>query len=442
MSEIKNMDFKYLMQNQQNINSSLSIQEQEKKQVIEYDSKIVSFRIGNQYYGIDIMMVKEILCEKRFTPIPNALEFVRGVFNLRGEIIPIIDLAKLFHFNVNYDTIPEEGESVIILKVENLLIGVIVEEIMQVFPIQKEKIQPPSSLLGSINEEYISGIIDIEKRLYVILDTEAIFGDKEKAKKEILPQESDLAEEFFTYFTNQVEEFAGIHIHNANKGKFRELYSSYVRENNIKDMPKLTKDDAGQILKNFYSVNTDSFWNQKQADSFTNVVTPLLNKIDNKKIKGMNVGCGNGYETFSLYFILRNICPDVQLIATDNNLGAISNASGIEVIDKEIPAWLEINKNFIKTGGNQYKIKKDINDQIYFEFHDAKNLSTDERKFHIIVARDLSLFMKESEYNQFLKDVAEHLVPNGILIVGDSEVVSSESFIRIDEQDFSVFIKK
>ena len=367
---------------------------------------------------------------------------MRGVFNLRGEIIPIIDLAKLFHLNVNYDTIPEEGESVIILKVENLLIGVIVEEIMQVFPIQKEKIQPPSSLLGSINEEYISGIIDIEKRLYVILDTEAIFGDKEKAKKEILPQESDLAEEFFTYFTNQVEEFASIHIHNANKGKFRELYSSYVRENNIKDMPKLTKDDAGQILKNFYSVNTDSFWNQKQADSFTNVVTPLLNKIDNKKIKGMNVGCGNGYETFSLYFILRNICPDVQLIATDNNLGAISNASGIEVIDKEIPAWLEINKNFIKTGGNQYKIKKDINDQIYFEFHDAKNLSTDERKFHIIVARDLSLFMKESEYNQFLKDVAEHLVPNGILIVGDSEVVSSESFIRIDEQDFSVFIKK
>ena len=74
------------------------------------------------------------------------------------------------------------------------------------------------------------------------MDTEAIFGDKEKAKKEILPQESDLAEEFFTYFTNQVEEFAGIHIHNANKGKFRELYSSYVRENNIKDMPKLTKE--------------------------------------------------------------------------------------------------------------------------------------------------------------------------------------------------------
>ena len=73
MSEIKNMDFKYLMQTQQNINSSLSIQEQEKKQVIEYDSKIVSFRIGNQYYGIDIMMVKEILCEKRFTPIPAVI---------------------------------------------------------------------------------------------------------------------------------------------------------------------------------------------------------------------------------------------------------------------------------------------------------------------------------------------------------------------------------
>ena len=64
MSDIKGMDFNYLMQNQQKINSSLSIQERDNKKIIEYDSKIVSFRIGNQFYGIDIMMVKEILCEK------------------------------------------------------------------------------------------------------------------------------------------------------------------------------------------------------------------------------------------------------------------------------------------------------------------------------------------------------------------------------------------
>ncbi|MBQ1999545.1 MAG: chemotaxis protein CheW, partial [Spirochaetales bacterium] len=272
MSEIKGMDFKYLMQNQQKINSSLSIQERDNKQIIEYDSKIVSFRIGNQYYGIDIMMVKEILCEKKFTPIPNALDFVRGVFNLRGEIIPIIELAKLFHLNVEYE-VPEEGESVIILKVGNLLIGVVVEEIMQVFPIRKDDIQPPSSLLGSINEEYISGIIDIEKRLYVILDTEAIFGDKEKAKKEILPQESDLAEEVLTYFVNQVEELAGVHIHSANRNKFRELYSNYVKENNVKDMPKVTKEEASKIVEEFYSENTECFWSEAQSNSFKNIIS-------------------------------------------------------------------------------------------------------------------------------------------------------------------------
>lgn len=441
MSEIKGMDFKYLMQNQQKINSSLSIQERDNKQMIEYDSKIVSFRIGNQFYGIDIMMVKEILCEKKFTPIPNALDFVRGVFNLRGEIIPIIELSKLFHLNVEYD-VPDEGESVIILKVGNLLIGVIVEEILQVFPIQKSNIQPPSSLLGSINEEYISGIIDIEKRLYVILDTEAIFGDKEKAKKEILAQESDLAEEFFVYFSNQVEELGGVHIHSANKNKFRELYSAYVKENNVKDMPKLTKDNADKIVGEFYSANTESFWNEKQHNSFKNEICPLLKKIASSEIKGMDIGCGNGYETFSLYFMLQEAFSNVQLVATDSNLGAISNASGIEVDGNEVPGWMEINKNFINAGGNQYKIKKEINDQIYFEFHDAKNLSTDDRKFQLIVARDLSLFMKESEYVQFIKDVAEHLVPNGILIVGDSEVVASDAFIRMEGQDFSVLIKK
>ena len=441
MSEIKGMDFKYLMQNQQKINSSLSIQERDNKQIIEYDSKIVSFRIGNQYYGIDIMMVKEILCEKKFTPIPNALDFVRGVFNLRGEIIPIIELAKLFHLNVEYE-VPEEGESVIILKVGNLLIGVVVEEIMQVFPIRKDDIQPPSSLLGSINEEYISGIIDIEKRLYVILDTEAIFGDKEKAKKEILPQESDLAEEVLTYFVNQVEELAGVHIHSANRNKFRELYSNYVKENNVKDMPKVTKEEATKIVEEFYSENTECFWNETQSSLFKNIISSHLKKISPKEVKGMDIGCGNGYETFSLYFILKSIYSDVQLIATDSNLAAISNASGIEVTDSEIPSWMEINKNFINTSGKQYKVKKEINDQIYFEFHDAKNLSADERKFHVIVARDLSLFMKESEYNLFIKDVAEHLVPGGVLIVGDSEVITSDAFIKMEEQGFSVLVKK
>lgn len=441
MSEIKGMDFKYLMQNQQKINSSLSIQERDNKQIIEYDSKIVSFRIGNQYYGIDIMMVKEILCEKKFTPIPNALDFVRGVFNLRGEIIPIIELAKLFHLNVEYE-VPEEGESVIILKVGNLLIGVVVEEIMQVFPIRKDDIQPPSSLLGSINEEYISGIIDIEKRLYVILDTEAIFGDKEKAKKEILPQESDLAEEVLTYFVNQVEELAGVHIHSANRNKFRELYSNYVKENNVKDMPKVTKEEASKIVEEFYSENTECFWNETQSSLFKNIISSHLKKISPKEIKGMDVGCGNGYETFSLYFILKSIYSDVQLIATDSNLAAISNASGMEVAGSEIPGWMEINKNFINTSGKQYKVKKEINDQIYFEFHDAKNLSADERKFHVIVARDLSLFMKESEYNLFIKDVAEHLVPGGVLIVGDSEVITSDAFIKMEEQGFSVLVKK
>ena len=441
MSEIKGMDFKYLMQNQQKINSSLSIQERDNKQIIEYDSKIVSFRIGNQYYGIDIMMVKEILCEKKFTPIPNALDFVRGVFNLRGEIIPIIELAKLFHLNVEYE-VPEEGESVIILKVGNLLIGVVVEEIMQVFPIRKDDIQPPSSLLGSINEEYISGIIDIEKRLYVILDTEAIFGDKEKAKKEILPQESDLAEEVLTYFVNQVEELAGVHIHSANRNKFRELYSNYVKENNVKDMPKVTKEEASKIVEEFYSENTECFWNETQSSLFKNIISSHLKKISPKEVKGMDIGCGNGYETFSLYFILKSIYSDVQLIATDSNLAAISNASGIEVTGSEIPGWREINKNFINTSGKQYKVKKEINDQIYFEFHDAKNLSADERKFHVIVARDLSLFMKESEYNLFIKDVAEHLVPGGVLIVGDSEVITSDAFIKMEEQGFSVLVKK
>lgn len=442
MSTVDNMDFNYLMRNQKKINTSLSKDVKDGKQIVEYDSKIVSFKIGNEYYGIDIMTVKEILMEKKFTRIPNALDFVRGVLNLRGDIMPVIDLAKLFHLETAKQQ--QDIESIIIIKVENLLIGLIVEEINQVIPVRKSDVQPPSPLLGSINERYILGVIDIRERLYVILDTEAIFSDKEKTKKEILPLASDLTEEFFVYFTNQLEELCGIHIHQANKSRFRDLYDEYVRENNIKEMPKISKDVADRMLSKFWSVNSEEFWNENLFHAFKKDVGGLVQKICSDEIRVLDVGCANGHETFSAYFALENVISDanIRITAVDFNLGAVSCASGMEVDGNEIPQWMHPNDNFIGTNGNSYKIKKEINDKIYFEFHDAKNLSANDKNFDLIIARDMSLFMKESEYIQFIDDLADHLVKGGVLLLGDREVINSDKFTHVDSEKLTILIKK
>ncbi|MCG8572292.1 MAG: chemotaxis protein CheW, partial [Spirochaetes bacterium] len=93
MDTAQDLDYRYLIQNQQNYDESL----QKREQIIEYDYKIISFRIGDEYYGINIMNVNSILKHEKFTRVPNVLDFVIGVFSLRGEILPVIDVARMFH---------------------------------------------------------------------------------------------------------------------------------------------------------------------------------------------------------------------------------------------------------------------------------------------------------------------------------------------------------
>ena len=441
MNQVENMDFRYLMQNQKKINTTSS-SHKDNKNIIEYDFKIVSFKIGDEFYGIDIMAVKEILKEKKFTRVPNALEFVRGVLNLRGDIIPVIDLAKMFNLG-NGKKITNDLQSIIIIKVENLLIGIIVEQIQHVIPLRKSDIQPPSPLLGSINERYISGVVDINNRLYVILDTDSVFSDKEKAKKETIPQDTDLTEEFFVYFVNQVEELCGVHINSANKWKFRDYYNEYVTDNNIKEMPKVSKEIAETMVNKVLSIHTDEFWESNLIDRFNDSAIAALGKICSDEVRVMDIGCGNGFETFSAYLAIHNSMNGaiVKLTAIDTNLASVSSASGLVVDGNIIPSWMEKQKNFIEVGGNQYKIHKEINDKIYFEFHDAKNISANHKKFDIIIARDMSLYLKEAEYITFIDEIADRLIKGGVLMIGDNEVISNQKFTKVNADRLSIFIK-
>lgn len=442
MINTNNIDFKYLMENQKSLNRNLRSKGVDNKR-LEYDFKVVSFKIGQEYYGIDIMTVKEILKEKKFTKIPNALDFVVGVLNLRGEIMPVIDLAKMFHLPSFSEKI--ETKSIIIIKVENLLIGLVIDQVQHVIPLRRSDIQPPSPLLGTINERYIEGVVELNDRLYVILDTEAIFSDKEKSKKEILPQSSDLTEEFFTFFCNQIEELCGIHINEFNKPKFRELYNEYAKENNVTEMPTINKNVANEILKKFLSKHTAELWQQPYVDFFLDAVTPKLNKFCSDEVRILDIGCGNGYEAFSVYFMVNNDFKDadIKMVAADSNLVSITNASGFEVAGSLLPSWINKDKYFTNFSGSTYKVRKEINDKIYFEFHNAQNIASYKREFDLIVARDLSLYLSEADYRQFVKDAVPKLVSGGVLVIGDNEEISDEKNLqKINDENIAIYVKK
>ena len=148
-----------------------------KESVVNIDFKMVAFSLAGKDYAIDILKVKEIAKAGRFTYVPNTSPFVLGVYNLRGEIIPIIDLRLFFNIDVPERT-GNEIENMIIVTVEDQIFGVVVDAIDKVVGIQKSTIQPPHPLFGDISIKYIAGVVESANHLYILLDIDRIFGSK------------------------------------------------------------------------------------------------------------------------------------------------------------------------------------------------------------------------------------------------------------------------
>ena len=122
---------------------------EEKNKITVVDFKMVTFSLSGKDYAIDIMKVKEIAKAGRFTYVPNALPFVRGVYNLRGDIIPIIDLRLFFNSEV-HEHDDDYLENLLIVSVGEQTFGIVVDEIDKVVGIQKSSIQPPHPLFAAL----------------------------------------------------------------------------------------------------------------------------------------------------------------------------------------------------------------------------------------------------------------------------------------------------
>jgi len=151
---------------------------QSKKEVVEDNTlQLVSFQLGKERYGIDIMDVKQINGIEDVRPIPNAPIYVEGLFNLRGEIIPVINLQKRFNFEKN--ELSEEEKLLsgfIIININNMDIGIIIDKILKVVSVDKLTIQPPPQIISGIGTEYIHGVVNEDEGYLVILDTRRLFS--------------------------------------------------------------------------------------------------------------------------------------------------------------------------------------------------------------------------------------------------------------------------
>ena len=146
-------------------------------------SQLVTFQLGEELYGINIMDVKEIVRVQDVRDIPNAPVYVEGIFNLRSEIIPVINLHKRFHIKKLYTS--EEDELLsgfIILDIDGMKLGVIIDRVHMVVTIENDDVQPPPHITSGIGAEYIHGVVHQDNGYLVILNTRDLFNPKELQK--------------------------------------------------------------------------------------------------------------------------------------------------------------------------------------------------------------------------------------------------------------------
>jgi purine-binding chemotaxis protein CheW len=147
--------------------------------------QLVTFQLSEELYGIDIMDVKEIVTLQEIRALPNAPSYVEGLYNLRGEIIPIINLHKRFHLRK-----AQLGEDETLCQVssssisDGMKLGVIIDKVERVISIDYNEIQAPPQMISGIGAEYIQGVVNQKNGYLIILDIRKLFSARELQKIE------------------------------------------------------------------------------------------------------------------------------------------------------------------------------------------------------------------------------------------------------------------
>jgi purine-binding chemotaxis protein CheW len=138
--------------------------------------ELLTFTLGNEEYGIDILKVQEIRGYDAVTTIANSPEFIKGVINLRGIIVPIIDMRIKFHLgNVTYNQLTV----VIILNIASRVVGIVVDGVSDVITLAAEQLKPAPEFSSSLDTQYITGLGTVDERMIIVMDIERLMTSRD-----------------------------------------------------------------------------------------------------------------------------------------------------------------------------------------------------------------------------------------------------------------------
>ena len=152
------------------------------------------FSLDGESYGVDIGTVSEIIRLQEITRVPRTPTFVEGVINLRGKVIPVVNLRTIFYLSVTEQT---RESRIVVVDIGGQQTGIMVDAVTEVLRIAADAVEPPSSVIAGADSDYLLGIAKVESKMITLLDLEKVLSPEqaEKFAQMEIPQEEEVLAE-------------------------------------------------------------------------------------------------------------------------------------------------------------------------------------------------------------------------------------------------------
>jgi purine-binding chemotaxis protein CheW len=147
------------------------------------EQQLVVFELANEFYGINIALVESIIKMQAITQLPQTPSYVKGVTNLRGSVLPVINLRTRFALEAKEDT---RQTRIIIVTMGNIKVGVVVDGVSEVLRVSDESIEPLPALVNTVDSAFLKGIVRLEDRLIILLELSKVLNLDEQKSLEAL----------------------------------------------------------------------------------------------------------------------------------------------------------------------------------------------------------------------------------------------------------------
>jgi len=143
--------------------------------------QLVTFHVGEEEFGVEILDVREINRMMEITRVPHAPDFVEGVINLRGQVIPVVDLRKRFGLGAIER---DKSARIVVVELGDKVVGFLVDSVSEVLRVPRRVVEPPPAIVGGIDAEYIEAVVKLEDRLLILLELQKLLTKNETQELE------------------------------------------------------------------------------------------------------------------------------------------------------------------------------------------------------------------------------------------------------------------